>query len=272
MNRALPVGPRLAGAPRTVGFPGNVARESTDLMRTVSVFLPAFNEAGSLEGAVRDVVAVATAELHDHEVLIVDDGSTDGTGAIADALARELPTVRVLHQPVNLGLPAGYRRALAEARFEYFSFLPGDREVPRESIERIFRAVGSADLVVPYHGNSRARARHRRLLTWVSTLMLNHAIGFQLRYYQGPCIYPTDLARVLPKSSRGFFFLAEMLVHALGTGLTYVEVPLTHQERAHGRSKAVSLGNIGAAIVTIVRVWWSHRRSGRDAVRRKGRT
>jgi glycosyltransferase involved in cell wall biosynthesis len=225
----------------------------------VSIFLPAFNEAGNLDGAVRDVVAAATAELDDHEVLVVDDGSTDGTGAIADALAREFPTARVLHQPRNLGLAAGYRRALAEARLEYFGFLPGDREVTRDSIERIFQAVGSADLVVPYHGNSRARARHRRLLTWVSTLMLNHAIGVQLRYYQGPCIYPTDLARALPKTGRGFFFLAEMLVHALGSGLTYVEVPLTHQERTHGRSKAVSLGNLGAAVATIARVWWSHR-------------
>jgi dolichol-phosphate mannosyltransferase len=236
-------------------------------MRRVSVFVPAFDDAGNLEEAVRDVVAAATAELDDHEVLIVDDGSREGTAATADALARELPTVRALHQPAGLGLAAGYRRALVEARFEHFSFVPPDGAVARDSIARIFRAVGSADLVVPYHGASRARARHRRLLTWVSALMLNHAIGVQLRSYQGPCVYPTDLARVLPKSSRGLAFLAEMLIHALGTGLTYVEVPLTREEPAHGRSKAVSPGTIVAATATIVRVWWAHRVGGGDAAR-----
>lgn len=227
--------------------------------RSVSVFLPAFNEAGNLEGAVRDIVAAGAAELDDYEILIVDDGSTDGTGELADRLARELPRVRVLHQPLNLGLPAGFRRALAEARLPYVGFLPGDREVSADSVRAIFRAVGSADVVVPYHGNSRARAWHRRVLTWGSTRLMNAAFGLRLRYYQGPCVYPTGLARELPHACRGFFFLAEMLVHAVRAGHSYVEVPLIHQERAHGRSKAVSLTNIARAVRTIAGLWWSIR-------------
>ena len=228
----------------------------------MSVFLPAYNEVGNLEGAVRDIGAAGDAELQDYEILIVDDGSTDGTGALADRLARERPRVRVLHQPRNLGLPAGYRRALAEARFAYFSFLPGDREVAAESVREIFRAVGSADIVAPYHGNPRARAWYRRILTWGSTTLINTAFGLRLRYYQGPCVYPTPLARVLPSTSRGFFFLAEMLVHALRGGRTVVEVPLIHQERAHGRSKAVSLTNILRAFGAIASLWWSIRVRG----------
>jgi glycosyltransferase involved in cell wall biosynthesis len=228
----------------------------------VTVFLPAFNEVGNLEGAVRDIVAAGDAVLPDYEILIVDDGSTDGTGALADRLAGELPRVRVLHQPRNLGLPAGYRRALGEARFAYFSFLPGDREVSAESVVAIFRAVGAADIVAPYHGNSRARAWYRRILTWGSTTLINAAFALHLRYYQGPCVYPTALARALPSTSRGFFFLAEMLVHALRRGHTVVEVPLIHQERATGRSKAVSLRNIARAFGTIAALWWSLRVRG----------
>jgi dolichol-phosphate mannosyltransferase len=232
------------------------------LARTVSVFLPAYNEAGNLDGAVRSAVAAGESELDDYEILILDDGSTDGTGALADALARELPRVRALHQSRNLGLPAGYRRALSEARLEYFGFLPGDNEVSPESVRRIFRTVGSAQIVVPYHDNSRARPWHRRLLTWGSTTLINTAFGLGLRYYQAPCIYPTRLARGLPSRSRGFFFLAEMLIHAVSAGHTYVEVPLTHQERAHGRSKAVSLRNIATALTTIAGLWWSIRVRG----------
>ena len=73
-------------------------------------------------------------------------------------------------------------------------------------------------------------------------------------------MYRTELARRLPRESRGFFFLAEMLAHAVRAGATYVEVPLTHRERAHGRSKAVSAANMAAAAATIVRLWWRLRR------------
>src|SRR5205085_7099780 len=109
----------------------------------------AFNEVHNLEAAVRDVVAAST-EFDDYEVLIVDDGSTDGSGELADRLAHELPRVRALHHPRNQGFGAAYGTALAEAQMAYFTFVPGDHEVAPESVVRIFAAVGKADIVVPF--------------------------------------------------------------------------------------------------------------------------
>ena len=88
--------------------------------RRVSVLVPAYNEEQNLEGAVRDIVAAAGAVLEDYEILLVDDGSTDRTGALADRLALELPKVRVIHQERNLGTAAGYARAVEEAKLDYF--------------------------------------------------------------------------------------------------------------------------------------------------------
>ena len=178
-------------------------------------------------------------------------------GTVAEHLAEENAHIRVVHQPRNLGIAAGYERALDEAKLEYFSFLPGDGEIALDSIRDILAAVGTADVVVPYHGNSRARQLHRRVLTWASTRLVNTLFGLRLRYFQGPCIYPTPLARRLPKTAGGFYFLTEMLVHAVRAGYSYVQVPLTHQERAHGRSKAVSARNVGRALGAIAVLWWS---------------
>src|SRR5207244_8634339 len=86
--------------------------------------------------------------------------------------------------------------------------------------------------------------------------ILNLLFGQKLRYYQGPCVYPTGLARSLPTTTRGFFFLAEMLIQALRRGRSFVEVGLVHQERAHGRSKAVTLRNAARALTTVARLWW----------------
>ncbi len=226
---------------------------------SLSVFVPAHNEAENLEGAIRDVRGAAEERFPDFEILLVDDGSTDGTAEVADSLARSNRRIRVIHNPTKRGIAAGYRTALGLATKEYFAFIPGDREINANSIRAIFQAVGSADLVVPYHANREARAWHRRVMTWVSTTLLNVLFVRRLRYYQGPTVYPTSLARTLPSHSRGFFFLTEMLVHALDGGCSYVEVGLLHQERAFGTSKAVTPANILMALQAIFGAWWTLR-------------
>jgi glycosyltransferase involved in cell wall biosynthesis len=231
--------------------------------RRVSIFVPAYNEVLNLEAAIKDIIDVAETVLDDYEVLLVDDGSTDGTRELADRLTDEYQKLRVIHQPRNLGIAAAYTRALDEAKLDYFSFLPADREVSAESISAIFRAVGSADIVVPYHANTWARPWHRRILTASYCGLVNFMFGLKLRYYQGPSIYPTSLARKLSRTDRGFYFPTEMLVHAVRAGHNYVEVGMIHQQRQHGTSKAVSVRNVVKALVTIGRLWWGIRSSGR---------
>lgn len=228
-----------------------------DAGRRVSVFLPAYNEVDNLEGSVADIVWAAGLVLAEYEILIVNDSSTDGTGELAERLARENPRIRAIHQPRNMGIAAAYERALDEAKLDYFSFLAADGEIARESVRDILGAVGRADLVAPYHQNPRARQLHRRALTWASTALVNVLFFQRMHYYQGPCIYPVGLARVLPKTAGGFYFLTQMLIHALHAGYTYVEVGLTHVDRTHGRSKAVSIKNILKALRAIGQTWWA---------------
>lgn len=224
--------------------------------RSLSVFVPAHNEAKNLEGALTDIIEAAEATTPDYELLVVDDGSTDGTGELADRLAAADPRIHVIHHAEKRGIANGYRTALARAGGQNFAFLPGDREVDAASIRSIFGAIGSADLVVPYHANPAARAPHRRLMTSICTVVLNTLFRHRLRYYQGPTVYPTALARAVQGRSQGFFFLTEMLLEALERGHSYIEVGLIHRERAFGRSKAVSLRNIWGALLVILGAWW----------------
>jgi glycosyltransferase involved in cell wall biosynthesis len=233
--------------------------------RSLSVVIPAYNEAENLEAAVATALAAAV-ELDEIEIVLVDDGSTDATPAIADRLAARRPEVRAVHHACNRGFAAAYRSGLQLARHEYFTFLPGDNEIAPESIHAIFAAIGGADLVVPYHATPWKRTWARRALTWIATTQVNVLFGWRARYYQGPTVYPTRLARVLPVRATKFFFITEMLVQALSAGCSYVEVGLTHQERTHGQSKAVALSNILEAEATILRLWWNIRVRGRLAV------
>jgi glycosyltransferase involved in cell wall biosynthesis len=223
--------------------------------------VPAYNEARNLEGAVRDVIA-ESHRFESVEVLIVNDGSADETGRVAEHLASEDPRIRVLHHTTNLGFAAAYETGLMQAQMEYVTFVPGDNEIAAVSLAAIFDAVGRADLVIPYHATPWKRAWYRRILTWVCVTQINVLFGWHLRYYQGPTVYPTGLARALPRKTRGFFFITEMLVNALAANHAGVEVGLMHQERAYGRSNAVALSNILSAERTILRLWWDIRVRG----------
>jgi glycosyltransferase involved in cell wall biosynthesis len=229
--------------------------------------VPAYNEASNLPGAVRDaIVAAGAVGLADWQVIVVDDGSTDDTLEVAEQLARECPRVQTVHHARNLGFAAAYRTGLAAAQMDYVTFVPGDNEVAAESLHAIFAAIGSADLVVPYHGTPWLRPWRRRLLTCVAVSEVNLLFGWGLNYYQGPTVYPTELARALPMTCNGFFFVTEMLVQALASGHTFVEIGLRHQERAYGCSKAVSLKKIMDAEREIVRLWWELRIRRRPAL------
>lgn len=225
-------------------------------VRQLTVFVPAYNEERNLEGAVRDVIQAAEAQLDDYEILIVDDGSTDGTGNLADRLAREDPRIKVIHHPGNRGFAAGYQTALARATLRYFTFVPGDGEMGAGSIGKIFGAVGSTDIVVPYRENAWDRPLYRTVISESFTRVMNLLFNLRLRYYQGPAVYPTELARALPTTTRGFCFATEMLVRAIKSGYCYVQVGFHHQERAHGKSKAVSVRNVLATLKTMAVLWW----------------
>ncbi|PYN81537.1 MAG: hypothetical protein DMD96_09780 [Candidatus Rokuibacteriota bacterium] len=217
----------------------------------ITVVIPARNEEGNLKGTVQTVVDALEGIIADYEIVVVNDGSSDGTGALADRLAAEMPCVLALHNAPSRGFAAAYRRGAAVATKSFVALIPGDNEIQPVSVRAIFEAVGTADIVVPVTDNQHDRPWLRRTLSRIFTTVVNRLFGFDLRYFQGPCIYPTDLVRQLPTSTAGFVFLTEMLVRALSTGRRAVQVPMLIQPRQFGSSSAVSLYNVVSALFTL---------------------
>jgi glycosyltransferase involved in cell wall biosynthesis len=218
---------------------------------SVSVVIPARNEEGNLKPCVQTVVAILADLFVDWEIIVVDDGSADGTGALADKLAFEIPGVRVVHHASAQGFSGSYRHGVALAAKRYVAVVPGDNEIQPISLRAIFEAVGTADIVVPFTANQEIRPWLRRTLSRTFTLTVNALFGHRFRYYQGPAIYPAEVVRALPDTSRGFVFLTEMLVRALASGRSAAQVPMLIQPRQFGTSSAVSLYNVMTALRTL---------------------
>jgi dolichol-phosphate mannosyltransferase len=206
------------------------------------VVLPTYNEAANLERLVRAVLE------QDMRVLVVDDNSPDGTGAIADRLAAELEPVEVLHRPQKAGLGrayvAGFEHALrsgAELVIEMdadFSHDPAD-------LPRLVAAAEGADLVLGSRyvagGGVVDWGLPRRLLSRAGSVYARVVLGVPVHDLTGgfKCFRREVLEKIAPAGveANGYAFQIELTYRAIQAGFRVVEVPIVFRDRAFGRSK-----------------------------------
>ena len=219
---------------------------------TITFIIPALNEEAVVEMVVRRILAVVDGRFTDYEMLLINDGSTDSTGAIMDRIAAGHDKVRVLHNKGNIGLGASYQPGVNEGRFDYVMLLCGDGGLPAESLPAIFDQIGKADIVIPYMLNLRQiKIPLRYLLSRTYSNVLNLLFGFRLRYYNGLPIHRMALVRSIQVTSRGFGFQAEILIKLLKSGCTYVEAGVEGAEETK-RSFALRPSNLLSVARTLI--------------------
>jgi dolichol-phosphate mannosyltransferase len=210
------------------------------------VCLPTYNERENLEAMVRALGEVLDTERD--AVLVIDDSSPDGTGAIADRLAQELPWVSVLHRESKEGIGpayvAGFRRALsdgAELLLEMdcdFSHAPAD-------VPRLLEAAREADLVLGSRyvegGGTRNWGLLRRFVSRGGCLYAQALLGIRVRDLTGgfKCFQREALEAIDVEAiaARGYGFQIETTYRVLRKGLRVREIPITFTERREGASK-----------------------------------
>jgi len=226
------------------------------MTKRLSIFIPAYNEEGNLEATIRELwTSLERTPLADYEIIIVNDGSTDRTQAIAEELRRKDPKIRVINNKKNLGLAKTHRIGAHAATFEYVGWIPGDNGFPAASSERWLAPLGHADIIQTYLLNSEVRYAGRRVISKAYTRAMNALFGLDLKYYNGIQIYRRELIQNIETFADGFALLSEILVKLLASGNTYIEVGINMTERAQGESKAVKLQNILDVITTVIRLF-----------------
>ena len=238
------------------------AERRAHIAKSLTVVVPALNEERNLASTVERLLRALTTSIESFEIIIVNDGSTDRTGEIADRLGRELASIRVIHHATNMGLGAAYLSGIEAASKAYFVYIPGDNTWPYRSFLELFGNIGVADVVTSYSINPENRPFGRRVVSAAFTITMNALFGYRMRYYNGLTVYPIEFLRLQPISTFGFGFQAEALIKALALGLSYYEVGLPIDERTAGASKAVTLRNIVSVLGTIGRLFWDLRVSG----------
>ncbi len=193
--------------------------------RTITIFVPAFNEGKNLRHAVDGALnALKKVNPADSEILILNACSSDNTGEIADELAREVSNIKVIHRKSWFGLGANYMEGVKHASMEYFVMFPGDNENSSDSLAEALDRVGEADIIIPYTVNTEARPPHRRIISKCFVMLLNFLFNLRLKYYNGNAVYKTDILKTLHINSQDFAYNAEILTRLIKSGFSYTEI------------------------------------------------
>lgn len=210
---------------------------------TVCVF--AWNEAETVGHVVEEIVGVLRTIGKTFEVVVIDDGSEDGTGAAADRVAADISEVRVIHHAANEGLGGVYRTGFETARGKFLSFFPGDGQFPASIIPQFYALAPEHDLVLGYL--QRRTDVIGRTLSTVERVLYRAIVGGMPRF-QGVFMIRTSELRAIPLLSegRGWAILMELVIRANRRGLRLISVPTEYRPRTVGQSKVNNLKNIRA--------------------------
>src|SRR5262245_24322284 len=227
--------------------------------RSISVVVTAMNEQGNLRPAVESVVQAVAPRFIDYEVIIVDDGSSDGTFEVAEALAAGNPRIRVHRNSRNLGLGRSYRIGIDLATYEYTAWVAGNNMLSAEALGRVYDRVGERDMVISYVLED-VRPVSRRIISRAFIIGMNLLFSVRMRYYTGPPVFRSAVAKRFPPGvTSGSLFVAEVLIRLLRAGQTYVEVGLQPKPRTSGATKTFRLKNILGVCRGVMRLFWALR-------------
>jgi dolichol-phosphate mannosyltransferase len=234
-------------------------------LRSVSVCFPAYNEEATIERVLNEAYELLRASGLDYEILVCNDGCTDGTGRIAEEVASRLPQIRVLHNPRNLGIRATFERLYREATKDFVFLNSTDRQWETSVLFDMLPLTRDFDIVIA----SRKDKHYGPVRRFVSRVFnIVPTVLFGVRTYDAGAVklVSREIIERFALVSHSPFSEAERLIRAARAGYRIAAYPVHVAERRTGRARGVSLRALAQALTDVVRVWWLLRikRTDRD--------
>ena len=214
----------------------------------LSLFVACYNEQDNILGTLETLVGALQRTVPSFDIIVVDDASKDESVLRIRKFMADNPQlpIRLLLNAHNEGVAGNYAEGAFRAKGEWYRMICGDNVEPAEALETIFKAIGKAEVIVPYTVEIRGRSLFRRILSKSYTALVNLLSGYRMHYYNGLLVTRTDYVRRWHSNSHGFGFQADLLTRLLSKNLSFLEVAVYGQERQTGESKALTLRNLAS--------------------------
>jgi glycosyltransferase involved in cell wall biosynthesis len=207
----------------------------------ISAVMPAYNEEANLEQSVGRMAQALATYTRGFEIIVVDDGSRDGTAALLERLKAVHPNLRIIRHPVNRGYGAALRSGFDAARFGWIFLMDSDNQFDPAEVELLLAHAADADLVAGYR-KLRRDPLPRRLNAWAFFTMVRLLFGRLVRDVN--CAFKLirrDLMMRMALHSEGALINTEMLVLGRQLHARVVEVPVHHYPRTAGKQTGANL-------------------------------
>lgn len=222
---------------------------------SVSLFFPVYRDERTVRVVAEKALRLLSSLGVPYEVVIVDDGSPDRSGAIADELAREHSEVRVVHHPENLGYGAAIQSGIKACRHELVCMTDGDDEYEVEDFRKLLKLRDRYDLIITFRYR-KIYSNSRIFVSWVYNVLLRfffrtpfRDVSTGLRMARRVVLEDVELESTSP------FVGAELAIKTMLKGYRVGEVGIQTFPRSFGRGRSVSIPNILATIRDMWRIY-----------------
>ena len=212
-----------------------------------TVVIMTYNEAHSLEAVILELLDILQTLGCSYEILIVDDGSSDGTAAVADHLSEKLSGVRTIHHETNLGLGGVYRTGFQRSDGRFVTFFPADGQFDPAIVTQMAGLIDDYDMVLGYLTGKRYSLLSQ-FLSWAEQLFYKLLYGSYPRF-QGILMFRRQILQTTPlqSSGRGWAVLMELILKTSRAKYKVISVPTGElRPRKYGNSKVNNFKTIWA--------------------------
>ncbi len=223
---------------------------------SLSIFFPFYNEEANIAAQAKDALKIAPNFAQKWEIILVNDGSADKTGQIAQELAQKYPGVRAVSHPQNRGYGAAVKTGLKKSHYDWIFFSDGDRQFNLKELEKLVEKSDQADLVIGYRqkrADSFIRLANAKLFNFLIRIL------FGLKAKDIDCAFKLIKKEVVeniwPLKSDGALVSSELLIKAKKKGYKIIEVPVSHRPRQAGKQTGANPRVIFKAFYDIAALW-----------------
>lgn len=225
-------------------------------LKSLSVFMPAYNEEDSITATVEGVVKVLKTLDLNWELLVVNDGSKDKTAEVIKALEKKYPGVRLVDYEKNKGYGHALKVGFKEAKYPWVAFVDSDGQFDFSEIKKLLGKTDEADVILGYRLN-RADPFQRRIFTWGWKMLAMVLLGLNVKDYS--CGFKLIKKQVIddisPIESEEKVTQIEMLIKAKKAGYKFAEVGVHHYPRTAGVPTGANLSVVLRSFNDMLKLW-----------------
>lgn len=197
---------------------------------SISFLIPAYNDEETIAKAVTEAVSIGERVSDRFEIIVIDDGSRDGTVAVLGELSKKIPQLHFSVHKKNKGYGETIKELYYRSRSEWLYTLPGDNQIGAEEVMRLLPYAGKADMIIGLRVNRQDTWR-RLLQSRIYNALLRMLFGIHVRDVNSVRLMRSSIMKKIRLTTTSAFVDAELLIKARDEGFRAIEAPIEHRAR-----------------------------------------